>query len=77
MNLAKKNITDEKLRLIHRLFLIKIDICTYFDNILSSMTHTRIILRHSTFIFCYTIVFHNSKRYFYSVDQIHLRKNRL
>ncbi len=45
MNLVKKNNTDEKLRLIHQLLLIKRDIRIYFDNILSSMTDTTIALR--------------------------------
>jgi len=45
MNSIEKNNTDEKLRLIHQLLLIKRDICIYFDNIISSMTDTRIALR--------------------------------
>jgi hypothetical protein len=48
MNLVKNKNTDKKLRLIHQLLLIKRDIFTYFDNILSSMTDTRIVLRQDT-----------------------------
>jgi len=48
MNLVKKNNTDKKLRLIHQILLTKKDIRIYFDNIVSSMTDTRIVLRQET-----------------------------